>query len=475
MKLNQWRQFSLRRTLLTVLLPGMLLLVAAELLLTWRTSLDAANAAYDRSLLGAIKAIDSNISTESGGLSVELPYRMLEFFELTASGQVYYHVSTDDRLVEIGNSDLPAPQGPLVTGHPQFADAIYFDEPVRVGTYARLLTEPIGGGKGEQHVVIQVAETLGSRNAFTRGLVLQSVQRDVVLILLASVLLAAAIGWALRPLARLRDEVQARAPQDLAPVDTSRIPSDVRPLVDAINHHVVRNRSMAEARRRFIDDASHQLRTPLATLTTQVTYALREPDAERMRGAIQAVKTQLDETVRQTNQMLSLARTDAIDLEREAVDLIPFARMLAREWWMSARNSGVDLGFETSCERLEVLAHSGTLQEALANLLHNAVRYTPPGGQVTLLARHENGSAILEVKDSGPGIPQNELERAGERFFRASNTTLPGSGLGLAIVRSIAQRHGGSLQLRAGDDGVGLVASIEIPLPARIGVSTNVS
>ena len=148
MKLNQWRQFSLRRTLLLVLLPGMLLVVAAELWLTWRTSLDAANAAYDRSLLGAIKAIDSNISTETGGLSVELPYRMLEFFELTASGQVYYHVSTDDGLVEIGNSDLPAPQGPLLTGHPQFADAIYFDEPVRVGTYARLLTEPIGGAKG---------------------------------------------------------------------------------------------------------------------------------------------------------------------------------------------------------------------------------------------------------------------------------------------------------------------------------------
>ena len=213
-------------------------------------------------------------------------------------------------------------------------------------------------------------------------------------------LLAAAIGWALRPLARLRDEVQARAPQDLAPVDTSRIPADVRPLVDAINHHVVRNRSMAEARRRFIDDASHQLRTPLATLTTQVTYALREPDPERMRGAIHAVKTQLDETVRQTNQMLSLARTDAIDLEREAVDLIPFARMLAREWWMSARDGGVDLGFESSCERLEVLAHSGTLQEALANLLHNAVRYTPPGGQVTLFARQENGTAILEDRKS---------------------------------------------------------------------------
>jgi two-component system sensor histidine kinase TctE len=227
--LDAWHRQSLRRTLLLLLLPGMLLLVAAELWLTWRTSVDAANAAYDRSLLGAIKAIDANISTESGGLSVELPYRMLEFFELTASGQVYYRVATEDQLVEIGNADLPAPPGALLTGQPHFADALYFGEPVRVGSYTRVLTEPIGQRSGEQRVVIQVAETLGSRLTFTRALVLQSVQRDLLLIALLSVLLAIAIGWAVRPLRRLHDEVQKRSPEDLAPVDTSRIPLDVRP------------------------------------------------------------------------------------------------------------------------------------------------------------------------------------------------------------------------------------------------------
>jgi len=462
--LEAWHRWSLRRTLLLVLLPGMLLLVVAELSLTWRTSLDAANAAYDRSLLGAIKAIDANISTESGGLSVELPYRMLEFFELTASGKVYYRVATDDALVEIGNADLPPPSGPLMTGEPQFSDSRYFDEPVRVGTYARLLGDPIGGSLGDQRVVIQVAETLGSRNAFTRGLVLQSVQRDLLLILLASALLAAAIGWALQPLRRLRDDVRSRAPQDLAPMDTTRIPADVRPLVDAINHHVVRNRALTEARRRFIDDASHQLRTPLATLTTQVGYALREEDPQRQRDALAAIKTQLDEAVRQTNQMLSLARTDAVELEVEPVDLVGLAQQITRDWWPAARDGGIDLGFDAPCARLDLRAHAALLREALSNLLHNAIRYTPRGGEVTVAVGRQESTAVLEVIDSGPGIPADELPRAGERFFRASNVLLPGSGLGLAIVRSIAQRHGGTMRLAAGPAGKGLVVSIELPV-----------
>ena len=465
MNLDAWHRLSLRRTLLLVLLPGMLLLVVAELWLTWRTSVDAANSAYDRSLLGAIKAIDANISTESGGLSVELPYRMLEFFELTASGQVYYRVATEDQLVEIGNADLPAPRRTVVTGQPQFEDALYFDEPVRVGTYARVLTEPIGGRHaGEQRVVIQVAETLGSRSTFIRGLVLQSVQRDLLLILLASGLLAVAIGWAVRPLVRLHDEVQARSPQDLAPVDTSRIPADVRPLVDAINHHIARNRVLTEARRRFIDDASHQLRTPLATLNTQVGYALREPDAERMRAALSAMKAQLDETVRQTNQMLSLARTDAAELELEPVDLVALATAVTRQWWAAARDNGVDLGFESDLDRLDFLAHRSLLTEALANLLHNAIRYTPRDGRVTVRVRRAREGAVIDVADTGPGIPADELPRAGERFFRASNMTLPGSGLGLAIVRSIAERHGGGMRTATSLDGQGLTVSIELPL-----------
>ena len=464
MNIQAWHRFSLRRTLLLVLVPGMLLLVAAELWLTWRTSVDAANAAYDRSLLGAIKSIDANISTESGGLTVELPYRMLEFFELTASGQVYYRVATEDGLVEIGNADLPAPRGPLATGRPEFADAVYYGAPIRIGSYARRLNRLLGAQTGESRVVIQVAETLGSRQEFTRALVLQSLGRDVLLIVAGAGLLAVVITWALRPLGRLRSEVQARAPQDVAPIATENIPADVLPLVEAMNHHVTRHRKLIEARRRFIDDASHQLRTPLTTLATTVGFALREPDAARMREALLAVKQQLDEAVRQTNQMLSLAHADSAELATQPLDLVALAETVTREWWPAARDKGIDLGVEPACDTLAVQAHPELLKEALSNLLHNAIRYTPHDGRVTVRVERSERDGVVTVVDNGPGIPGDELPRAGERFFRASNVTLAGSGLGLAIVRSVAQRHGGGMQLSPGPQDQGLAVSIAIPV-----------
>jgi two-component system sensor histidine kinase TctE len=462
--LSRWRSLSLRRALLLVLLPGMLLLVGAEVWLTWRTAVDAANAAYDRSLYGAIKAMDANLSTDSGGLSVELPYRLLEFFELTASGQVFYRVATEDGLVEIGNADLPAPRAPLVSGRPQFSDALYYDQPVRVGSYARALNRPLAGATTPQRVVIQVAETLGSRQDFTRSLVQQAVARDVLLVLAATALLVLAVGWALRPLQRLREEVQARAAQDLRPISAAHIPADVRPLVEAINHHVGRTRDLADAQRRFVDDASHQLRTPLTTLGMQVGVALREDDAAATRKALRAIKAQLDETVRQTNQMLALARADSVELAAESVDLCALAATVTREWWPEARARGIDLGLETPDRPLTVRAQASLLKEALSNLLHNALRYTPRDGQVTVrVETAADRHARLTVVDTGPGIPSDERDRASERFFRASNAALPGTGLGLAIVRSIAERHGGQLELAEGPGGRGLAASILLP------------
>ena len=317
MNLDRWHRQSLRRTLLVVLLPGLLAVAAAELWLARGTAIEAANAAYDRSLLGAVKSIDASISTDSGGLAVELPYRMLEFFELTASGRVHYRVATEDGLVEIGTTVLPPFPAALLTGQPQFADTAVFGEPVRLASYARVLDRAIGGAAAPQRVVVQVAEPLTSREQFTRRLVAQALSRDLVLVLVAGTLLLTAVAWALRPLARLRDEVSSRTPQDLTPIAALDIPADVQPLIAAINQHVERTRQLIEARRRFIDDASHQLRTPLATLATQLGYALREDDMARLREVLAALKAQLDETVRQTNQMLVLARADNAELPFE--------------------------------------------------------------------------------------------------------------------------------------------------------------
>lgn len=451
---------SLRRTLLLVLVPAMLLVFALELWQTWRNAVDAANAAYDRSLYGAIKSIDSNLSTASGGLGVELPYRMLEFFELTANGEVYFRVATEDGLVEIGETELPRPAGPLMSGRPEFRDARHFGEPVRIGSYARELDHALAGQPGRQRVIIQVAESLAARSDFRRTLLLQAVARDILLLLSAIVLLVGGVAWALGPLGKLRDGVMARDPQDLTPVPRDDVPAEVLPLVDAINLHMERNRQQSQAMRRFIDDASHQLRTPLTTLATQVGYALREPDPAGQQQVLQAIKTQLDETVRQTNQMLSLGRADSAEVVLVPLDVLALAESTTRSCWSQARARGVDLGFDAAPAELLTRADAGLLREALGNLLHNALRYTPRGGQVTVSVARAGEQICLSVLDDGPGMPADELARAGERFFRGSNASQPGTGLGLAIVRAIVQRQHGQLLLQPGLAGRGLRASI---------------
>lgn len=458
-----WHRFSLRRTLLMVLIPGMLLVFGVELWQNWRSATEAADAAYDRSLLGAIKSIDSNISTASGGIGVELPYRMLEFFELTAEGKVFFRVTTEDGLVEIGHTGLPAPPQKLISGKPEFQNALYFDEPVRVGSYARELAHPLTGHDTTQRVIIQVAETLQARQTFRRAQVLQSLRRDLMLALAGTALLVLTIAWAVRPLVRLRNEVNAREADDLTPIETTQVPADARPLVEAINHHIERNRMQSEARRRFVDDASHQLRTPLTTLSTQVGFALRETDPALQREALTSIKAQLEETVRQTNQMLSLAKADSGHIAPEEVDVVGLAMNLTRQWWPQARDAGIDLGFEAKEDRLVVSAQPTMLSEALTNLLHNAVRYTPRGGMVTVRVSADHDHVGLTVLDNGPGIPPEERNRLGERFFRSSQNTLPGTGLGLAIVRTVAEQHGGRLTVDSGLDGRGLALGLELP------------
>lgn len=461
MRIASWHRLSLRRTLLVVLLPSMLVVAGVEMWLTWRATIDAANAAYDRSLYGAIKAIDANVSTAGGGIGVELPYRMLEFFQLTASGNVYFRVATEDGLVEVGSADLPRPARPLVTGMPQFVDSTYFGERVRVGSYARPLSRP---GQNDERLVIQVAESVDSRADFTRALVLNAFSRDLLLLAVGGALLAALVAWALRPLQRVHDEVRARDPEDLTPIDDSSIPADVVPLVQAINHHVLRSRRLAEGRRRFVDDASHQLRTPLATLATQLAYALREPDPTRVRDALRAIKAQLDDTIRGTNQMLALARSDAGEVEVAPVDLGALAEAVARECWGEAREKRIDLGLEAPADPVLVRVHDGLLREALRNLLHNALKFTPAGGRVTVSVARAPDHARLAVTDNGPGIPAPERSRAGERFFRASNASVPGSGLGLAIVRSVVRRLDGEMQVGAGPDELGCRIQLRLPL-----------
>jgi two-component system sensor histidine kinase TctE len=461
MRWKRLSQLALSQQLLLLLLPALLLLTLIEM--RW-TALDvhrAADAAYDRSLLGALKAIDANVSTESGGLAVELPYRMFEFFELTASGAVHYRVATADGLVELGSADLPAPPLRMSPGVPQFYDGVYFGDPVRLVAYTREL-ERVTEGSPSRQLVIQVAESTRSREEFREVFLRRAALTSAAFLVLAVSACVGAVLFVLRPIGRISRDVMSRPPGELQPIPVEDAPADVRPLVDAINQHLQRTQERTTQQRMFLDDASHQLRTHQTTLRMQVDFAIRQDDATKIKQALDALTVELQRATRSTNQFLSLARSEAVALQPEWFDVRPLLEDVARQFLRAANERGLDLGVE--CEPLDACGDPALLREALVNLVANAIAYTP-AGSVTLAAAGDSMGWSLIVEDTGPGLPATLAASTESRFAPATGPKAGGSGLGLSIARTIATRHHGVLRLEAGERGRGLRAALWWPRP----------
>ncbi|CAN7535461.1 sensor histidine kinase N-terminal domain-containing protein [Acidovorax sp. LjRoot118] len=463
------RRTSLWRLLALLLLPVLTLVTCVELWMTRHDALEAANAAYDRSLLGALKSIDANISTASGGLSAELPYTMLEFFELTASGHVYFRVASSDGLVELGNADLPLPPGTLEPGVPRFYDATYFGESVRLAAYRRMVDATDGAipatADGPGSVLVLVAESTQSRQEFTRRFVQRAALRDGLVLALMLLGAAATLAVALRPLSRLARGVQERSPDDMTPIADTDLPADIRPLVAAVNEQMARTQALVAQQRQFLDDASHQLRTHLTTLQMQIDYARREPDPAQVQDALAAIGGEIARATRSTQQLLALGRSDTAAVEFAPFDLAALLRTVALELLPQARAKQIDFGIHTPTPEFTAVADSGLLREALTNLAANAIAYTPAHGTITLSAAGDALGWSVNVEDNGPGMAPEERAALGQRYRRGSQAAAGGSGLGLAIARSIAERHRGALRLEARVDSPGLLAILWWPKP----------
>ena len=440
MSWSRIRQASLKLRLLALLLPTLGLVTVGSLWSTRADALASANAAYDRSLLGAIKALDLNVSTASGGLAVELPYRLFEFFQLTASGSVYFSVATADGLVQIGSADLPKPPSPLDLDRSVFYDATYFGQAVRVAAFMRALDPQVGG---DQRLVIQVAESTSSRERFTDSFMRRAAMRDALLLLVTGVVAFVGLTLALRPMTRLARQTRARAVDDLRPLRVDDLPSDVVPLVGAINQQLARTEKLMAERRGFIDDASHQLRTPLTVLRAHVDYLLRETDVVRQQAALPALSVELDHAIRATNQLLTLARSDAAVAQQDNFDLGELVREVAVDLLPLARARHIDLGVDIGDMVPQASGDRGLLKQALLNVAHNAIEHGRSSGVVTLEADGNAKGWTVRITDDGPGIDVDVAARLGERFAKGRGSL--GSGLGLAIARSVVERHGGHL------------------------------
>ncbi len=396
---------------------------------------------------------------------MEQPYLMLEFFELTANGNVFYRVATEDGLAEIGHPDLPMPAQALKSGEPQFFYATYQGAPVRVAALARTMDPPLYANKGGR-IIVQVAEGLESRQAFLHQVLVRSVERDLAVILISVLVIILGVFMALRPLVRLRQEVEGRSGDDLSPVSASEMPGEVLPLVSAVNLHMARFAAQARVQSQFLDDASHQLRTPLSVLRTQTAYALRETDPQEVRTALLAMQEGLDRAVRTTNQMLALARAKDASLAEggytaEPVDLVELADAVIRTLLPAARARQLDIGLDAAERPVCIYGAEWLVREAITNLVDNAIRYARHAGVVTVTVETQGDQARLVVEDDGPGMSAEDIARACVRFRRgAAGKNTSGAGLGLAIVGTIAEILGARLVLENRPDRTGLRAAL---------------
>lgn len=457
---------SLRRRVLGWLLPPLAIMLVVNAWFSYRGALDAVNQAYDRTLTASVRAIGERTHSLEGEIQVDIPYAAFEGFEDSAAERIFHAVFDAAGVLVTGYADLRPPESPAGEGMVRIFDLAYRGESVRMAAmYKRLYDPALEGGDA---VLIVFAETTGARETLARDLFLASLQRQSALVAVGAVLVLLALGTAFRPLVALRDHIRNRDEEDLTPVRADRVPSEVAPLIDAINHHMQRLSALLAARRRFLADAAHQIRTPLAVLTTQAEYGLRQTDPEEMLNTFASLLRSTRAARRLANQMLTLSRAEAVNGlidERAPLDLAGLVKEVAMELAPLALKRNIDLAYEGIGHALTLEGNAPMLREMVSNLVDNAIRYSPPDSAVTVAVAAFGGEAVVSVCDQGPGIPEAERERVFHRFYRIlGHGDSDGSGLGLAIVREIALAHDGRVTLRDGEGGRGLCVEVELPL-----------
>ncbi|MGZ5269639.1 MAG: sensor histidine kinase [Ramlibacter sp.] len=463
---------SLRRYLLVGILVPVLALIVLNGVSLYRTALGALNTAYDRTLLASAKEIGEQLDVEGfdagARLRATVPYSALETFEADNRSRMFYRVSSLHGELVSGFGDLPFWRGEIPARPPYAALVDFYDDRFR-GDDVRVavLLQPVAGARGRGMAVVQVAETLELRRGVARQILLDTLWRQCLLVLVIALVVVAVVQRATRPVRQLSARLQARREGDLTPIEAPQAPRELQPLVEATNAVMLRLAQLLDNQKRFVRDAAHQLRTPLAVLKTQVQSALRGdvPPQE----ALAELNATVDRATVLANQMLSLAKVEQLRQQEGVVaDLAQVAREVVLE--LSPLVAERDLDFGIATTPAPVRAHDWMLRELTRNLLHNAVRHSPVGAPLAVRVVSDGRWCALTVSDAGPGIDPSLRQRLFQPF--APGDVRAGSGLGLAICHDIVQALGGTLVLdnrEANGSVIGLDATVRLPLATMEG------
>ncbi len=441
----------------------------APLLIIWPISIAAdyflaysvAGTAFDQQLKDHVVAVSRQLSFEEERLTVNMPPEAVAILGADELDEVLFQVRGLKDEVIAGDAALGA-----VEFTPELEpQTVYFRNESLQGREMRVayIFAQVSGLEGA--VLIQVAETGEKRAQLASGIVGNVLAWQFVIVPLGLLLVWFGLSRGIEPLNRIGQSMRDRRPQDLSPIDRNEAPAEAWPLIDSINDLMARLEQSLKVQQRFIADAAHQLKTPLAGLRTQAELALRGNEMRDIQHTMMQIAASADRAARLVNQLLSLARTESDQHSQPpfgAVDLDDLVRESTQDWVALALESQIDLGFEASGGGSKVTGNTLLLRELINNLLDNAIRYTPAGGRVT--ARVASGEyVILEIEDDGIGIEQDERERVFERFYRVLGNGADGSGLGLAIVREIVELHAASVLLLPNPAGRGTLARVVFP------------
>ena len=415
---------SLRMRLLMFLLAAIVLAGAVQGALAYRSALDEADALFDYHMQQTALALRSGLPVDAQGLGpgLDLEDENHEF------------------IVQVWtNEGLRIFESAVGAALPQIAVLGFTNVQARGGTYRVFSMQT-------RSQVIQVAQNMAVRQGMARSLAL----RTLAPLAFMAPLLVLAVWWgvsrSLAPVERVRRQLAQRQADDLSPVSDAQLPDEVQPLVSELNLLFERVQRAFEAQEHFVADAAHELRSPLAALRLQLQGLQRAGDDTARAAAIERLSAGIDRATRLVEQLLTLARQESGSTATEPVDLRAIAQLALADVAPAAQARSMDVGLLDS-EAATVPGNVEALRMLVRNLLDNAIKYTPPGGQVDVQVRADNGHAVLTVEDSGPGIAPEHRERVMQRFVRETAEGAPGSGLGLAIVLAIAQRHGAVVAL----------------------------
>ncbi len=467
-KLSQlFPQTSLRNQLFTWLLILLLPLIFISAFASYYLANQFTNLAYDKSLYRTALALADQVSLESLGVQLILPQVAKDLLEFDEDDDVYFRILGPKGDLITTHTDLPLPRTFPKADNSLYYNTLLNGNHLRVVVYALPITTDSKSNDKHNNVYVMVGETLQKRALMKNEIIISMLLPQLLIILLVGSLLFLGIRRGLQSLDTLKVNLSHRNVNDLNPINNMQAPTELQPLLNAFNDLLARVSGTIGKQQRFIADAAHQLKTPLAGLKTQAELALREKDANKTTHALKQINQASGNLSHLVNQLLTLTKAGpdgAAFMDVKPQNLCLLAQQVCADWVAAALHKKIDLGYEGGLHTAFIQGNEVLLRELMNNLIDNAIRYTPIGGQITVGIRQENSTFVYFVKDSGIGISAENQLLIFERFFRVLGSQQEGCGLGLTIVQEIAERHSASVTVLSDGEGKGAVFQVKFNL-----------